>query len=72
MANIKSNNHIDTLQEFIAGGESISLEFKEKSDDRTLESVAAFANTKGGIILIGVSDRGEVKGRRKSAHNDLK
>ncbi|GFO96073.1 ATP-dependent DNA helicase [groundwater metagenome] len=62
--NIKSNNHIDNLQELIASGESISLEFKEKFDDRTLESVVAFANTKGGLILIGVSDRGEVKGIR--------
>lgn len=60
--NIKSNNHIDNLQELIASGESISLEFKEKFDDRTLESVVAFANTKGGIILIGISDRGEIKG----------
>ncbi len=62
MTNIKSNNHIDNLQELIASGESISLEFKEKFDDRTLESVVAFANANGGLILIGVSDRGEVKG----------
>ncbi|MBU4539589.1 MAG: helix-turn-helix domain-containing protein [Bacteroidetes bacterium] len=60
--NLKSNNHIDNLQELIASGESISLEFKEKFDDRTIESVVAFANTKGGIILIGISDRGEIKG----------
>ncbi len=62
MAN--KNNLSDYLQELIASGESISLEFKEKFDDRTLESAVAFANTKGGIILIGVSDRGEIKGIR--------
>jgi ATP-dependent DNA helicase RecG len=62
MADIKSNNHIDNLRELIASGETITLEFKEKFDDRTLESVVAFANVKGGLILIGVSDRGEVKG----------
>lgn len=50
------------LQELIASGESISLEFKEKFDERTIESAVAFANTNGGIILIGVSDKGEIKG----------
>lgn len=35
--NIKSNNHIDNLQELITSGESISLEFKEKFDDRMIE-----------------------------------
>ena len=53
---------IDILHKLIASGESISLEFKEKFDERTIESAAAFANTKGGIILIGISDRGEIKG----------
>jgi ATP-dependent DNA helicase RecG len=53
---------IDNLHKLIASGESISLEFKEKFDERTIESAAAFANTKGGIILIGISDRGEIKG----------
>ncbi|AGF95619.1 AlbA family DNA-binding domain-containing protein [Methanosarcina mazei] len=39
----------------IKSGESETLEFKEKFDDRTIESAVAFANAKGGMILIGVS-----------------
>ncbi|MDD3042326.1 MAG: helix-turn-helix domain-containing protein [Methanosarcinaceae archaeon] len=50
------------LQELIKSGESETLEFKEKFDDRTVESAVAFANTKGGLILIGVSDKGVVTG----------
>ena len=50
------------LQELVGLGESETLEFKEKFDERTLESAAAFVNTKGGIVLIGISDKGVVKG----------
>jgi ATP-dependent DNA helicase RecG len=46
----------------IRKGESGTVEFKEKFDNETIETVVAFANAKGGIILIGVSDNGEVKG----------
>ena len=50
------------LQSFLNSGESETLEFKEKFDDRTVESAVAFANAKGGMILIGVSDKGAVTG----------
>jgi ATP-dependent DNA helicase RecG len=50
------------LPELIKDGESETLEFKEKFDERTVESAVAFANTKGGMILIGVSDKGAVLG----------
>jgi len=50
------------LQELVGSGESETLEYKEKFDERTLETVVAFANTKGGIVLIGISDNGTVKG----------
>ncbi|MDY0129853.1 MAG: hypothetical protein RBR63_06675 [Methanosarcina vacuolata] len=32
------------IKEFIYSGESETLEFKEKFDDRTVESAVAFAN----------------------------
>ncbi len=35
------------LQELIAKGESDTIEFKESFDKETLETSAAFANTKG-------------------------
>lgn len=47
-------------QEF--GEESAYLEFKEGLSAAVPQSVAAFSNTDGGVILIGVTDRGHVKG----------
>ncbi len=49
-------------QELIKGGESETLEFKEKFDERTVESAVSFANARGGMILIGVSNKGIVTG----------
>jgi len=43
------------LKYILNSGESETLEFKEKFDDRTVESAVAFANAKGGMILIGVN-----------------
>ena len=43
-------------------GESEIMEFKEGFDKEAIETAVAFANTKGGTILIGVADKGKVKG----------
>ncbi|MBU4086283.1 MAG: ATP-binding protein, partial [Nanoarchaeota archaeon] len=52
-------------------GEGLKLEFKENFDSRNLgKEIVAFANTEGGRILIGVDDRGKVKGIK--ATNKLK
>ena len=50
------------IKKLIERGESESLEFKEKFDKESIETSVAFSNSKGGIILVGVSDRGEIKG----------
>jgi len=50
------------LKKMIKGGETETVEFKASFDKETLETSVAFANTKGGIILTGVSDKGEIKG----------
>jgi len=50
------------LKKLLASGETETLEFKESFDKKTIEAAGAFANTKGGTILIGVSDRNEIKG----------
>lgn len=52
----------DEIKELMKKGESESIEFKEKFDKETIETAVAFANTKGGVILIGFSDKGKVKG----------
>lgn len=53
------NNEILNL---IKQGESSEREFKETFDKKTIETAVAFANSRGGIILIGVDDKGKVKG----------
>ena len=45
-------------------GESETVEFKPSlsQTDKVIESISAFSNANGGIIVIGVSDKGEVLG----------
>jgi hypothetical protein len=52
------------LKNLIATGESSFLEFKHKvaSPEKIAREIAAFANTKGGKLLIGVADNGEMVG----------
>jgi ATP-dependent DNA helicase RecG len=42
--------------------ESETIEFKREWSDRALEDLAAFANTRGGTLYIGVEDDGRVVG----------
>jgi ATP-dependent DNA helicase RecG len=46
------------LDRLLANGESEAVEFKEGFDEEALETVAAFANMQGGVLLIGISDDG--------------
>ncbi|MBX2926551.1 MAG: putative DNA binding domain-containing protein [Saprospiraceae bacterium] len=48
--------------QLIAGGESQTLEFKNNFAAEAIETLAAFANTAGGKVCIGVSDQGAVSG----------
>lgn len=52
------------LKNFLKEGESETVEFKPSLSqmDKITESISAFSNTKGGAIVIGVSDKGEVLG----------
>ena len=59
----KKDNHIQNL---IAEGEHQMLDFKFEISDskRIARSLAAFANTDGGRLLVGVKDNGAIAGVR--------
>ncbi|PCI61295.1 MAG: hypothetical protein COB35_06860 [Gammaproteobacteria bacterium] len=50
------------LQKLINQGEGQSIEFKTSFQKEVIEAIVAFANTKGGKVLIGVSDSGDILG----------
>lgn len=50
------------LSNLIKTGESTTVEFKEKFDEHCIESLVAFANTRGDVIFMGVSDKNNIKG----------
>ncbi len=56
----------EAISKLIHSGESETVEFKENFNMEAFETVSAFANTKGGTILIGVSDRGKINGVQPS------
>lgn len=46
----------------LTSSEIETSEFKENFDQEVIETAVAFANIRGGIILIGVSDNGDIRG----------
>ncbi len=53
------------IQELIAQGEGLTIEFKQEipqQKDQMLKTVAAFANSIGGVILLGVANNGDIVG----------
>ena len=50
------------IKQRITQGENVTTEFKENFHREVIETAAAFANTSGGTILIGVSDKREFSG----------
>lgn len=63
---IKYSTDIKSLRNLVKEGEGAHLEFKLKTNhpDKIVKEIVAFANTKGGKLLIGVSDDKQVKGLR--------
>jgi len=66
------------LRAFLAGGETLMVEFKSDQgplpDADLIETVACLANGQGGTLLIGVEDDGRVTGlhpRHRSASATL-
>lgn len=52
------------LRELVRRGESSTLEFKLKANhpEKIVREIVAFANTDGGILLVGVGDDGSIPG----------
>ena len=62
-----------TVEEFVEAfdGESIHVEFKEGfSQTRISAAAVAFSNTEGGVILIGVDDKGRIKGAPSNGNRE--
>ncbi|MGW8121656.1 AlbA family DNA-binding domain-containing protein [Roseivirga echinicomitans] len=57
---------IKRLEELTKKGEGLLLEFKKKANfpEKIAKEIVAFANTYGGILLLGVDDDGTVSGTR--------
>ncbi len=60
------------LIEKIALGEDSTIEFKQEfpHKDSLADEITAFANTNGGVILIGVTDNGDIVGIEKGLLNE--
>ena len=58
----------DNLRKIIATGENDTVEFKERlpPTNLLLSQISAFSNSKGGILIIGVNDKGVVTGIQES------
>jgi len=72
MIKFSPQNDIDSkrVKLLIKEGESLTVEFKEKYTPKIDEHIVAFSNTKGGVILLGVSDDGIVRGEKLT--NEMK
>jgi len=55
------------LKKLIAAGESQTLEFKAAFSNEAVEAIAAFSNTNGGTVLLGVADNGQIPGLNLTA-----
>lgn len=54
---------LSELENIIKKGESETVEFKSSFNKEVIETLTAFANTKGGYVFIGVTDAHEITGK---------
>ncbi|NCO56323.1 MAG: AAA family ATPase, partial [Bacteroidetes bacterium] len=60
--NLLMTNTALKIKELIKKGESETVEFKSSFNVETIETLVAFANSKGGMVLIGVTDKNKING----------
>lgn len=55
---------VQQLKKLVAQGEGFQLEFKRKAafPDKIVHEMIAFANSRGGILLVGIGDEGTIPG----------
>ena len=54
--------HPSDIKNIITQGEGLTCEFKQSFSKAVIETLVAFSNTRGGKVLIGVNDKGILKG----------
>jgi ATP-dependent DNA helicase RecG len=61
-----------TLEKLIAQGENRAIEFKSAQvrQESIAKEIVAFANSQGGVLLLGVEDNGEITGVEEGNKND--
>ena len=70
---------VEEVRAWVAGGESLTVEFKGESRERLndtdlVEAAACMANARGGVLLIGVEDDGAITGAqpRHGSYTDIR
>jgi hypothetical protein len=71
-SDLKKSMTLDELSRLVSTGEGLYLEFKRRmpAPERIAKEIVAFANTRGGKILLGVDDDGTIRGV-KDIHEEL-
>ena len=59
------------IQTIITNGENENTEFKSSFADSAIETLVAFANTKGGKIVIGVDNKGNFNSNFKIGNETI-
>ena len=59
------------LREIIRRGETDTTEFKVELSDEFHETIVAFANSSGGILLLGIADDGRINGFRAKSEDQI-
>lgn len=55
---------VDKINILLKEGEGLTVEFKERYTPKIDRDIVAFANSKGGLLLLGIDDRGKVVGEK--------